>query len=184
MIDINEKIIPQGVLVGFGRSQTIQYICSYCKKQFFPKDPHDFLCSVCASMQRIDFKVKVAESFYIDIIKWEQRFQASKRRSTYNFRKAAKRDEYTCQYCGYSPRYVFSENRLLHIDHIIPFSHGGNNRLDNLITACSLCNHLLHNKVFKTFLDKKIYLFERLKERNQPLTRKQWLRHEAKLFSN
>ena len=46
-----------------------------------------------------------------------------------------KRDSFTCQYCGSKPPVV-----VLEIDHIIPVSKGGENKEDNLITACFSCN--------------------------------------------
>ena len=45
------------------------------------------------------------------------------------------RDNHTCQYCGASAPDV-----TLEIDHIIPVASGGNNSLNNLITACKDCN--------------------------------------------
>lgn len=46
-----------------------------------------------------------------------------------------KRDAFTCQYCGAHPPAV-----ILHIDHIIPLALGGENHIDNYITACAPCN--------------------------------------------
>lgn len=46
-----------------------------------------------------------------------------------------KRDDFTCQYCGSHPPKV-----VLHIDHITPVAAGGGNEIENLITACSVCN--------------------------------------------
>lgn len=46
-----------------------------------------------------------------------------------------KRDEFQCQYCGAAPPKV-----LLHIDHIVPVASGGDNDMDNLLTACDACN--------------------------------------------
>jgi hypothetical protein len=46
-----------------------------------------------------------------------------------------KRDGFTCQYCGKRP-----PNTVLHLDHIIPVSKGGDNKTENLITACVDCN--------------------------------------------
>lgn len=51
------------------------------------------------------------------------------------------RDKFTCQYCGRKAPDV-----VLEIDHIIPKSKGGLNRLDNLITACRECNIGKSNK--------------------------------------
>lgn len=45
------------------------------------------------------------------------------------------RDGFTCQYCGKRPPEV-----ILHTDHIIPVSKGGENEIENLLTACADCN--------------------------------------------
>lgn len=45
------------------------------------------------------------------------------------------RDGYTCQYCGQKPPEV-----ILHIDHRVPVSKGGDNDPMNLVTGCRDCN--------------------------------------------
>jgi 5-methylcytosine-specific restriction endonuclease McrA len=45
-----------------------------------------------------------------------------------------RRDNFTCQYCG-------SQSRDLTIDHIKPKHLGGEHTWDNMVTACSYCNH-------------------------------------------
>jgi hypothetical protein len=52
--------------------------------------------------------------------------------------KIFKRDNYTCTICGKSPATCIGVT--LHIDHIKPFSKGGNNNLENLRTLCDKCN--------------------------------------------
>lgn len=49
--------------------------------------------------------------------------------------EAFKRDGFQCQYCGNVPPRV-----TLELDHIDPVANGGNNEIDNLITACFDCN--------------------------------------------
>lgn len=44
-----------------------------------------------------------------------------------------KRDHYACVYCG--------SREKLTLDHVIPKSRGGEDTWENLVTACSLCNH-------------------------------------------
>lgn len=46
-----------------------------------------------------------------------------------------KRDGFRCMYCGAHPPAV-----VLHVDHINPVSAGGEDSIDNLITACQPCN--------------------------------------------
>ncbi|MBN1779106.1 MAG: HNH endonuclease [Candidatus Buchananbacteria bacterium] len=52
--------------------------------------------------------------------------------------KVLKRDNYKCVYCGKSP--ATDLEIILHIDHIKPFSKGGDNTVANLQTLCSKCN--------------------------------------------
>ena len=49
-----------------------------------------------------------------------------------------KRDNFKCCACGASP--AKDPSVELHIDHIIPWSKGGETTLDNLQTLCSKCN--------------------------------------------
>jgi hypothetical protein len=46
-----------------------------------------------------------------------------------------KRDNFTCQYCGAHPPAV-----VLQVDHIVAVAAGGENDMDNYITACQPCN--------------------------------------------
>ena len=50
------------------------------------------------------------------------------------------RDEYRCQYCN-RHRTKLRGREFLTRDHIVPLSRGGNNRWDNVVTACSPCNN-------------------------------------------
>ena len=49
-----------------------------------------------------------------------------------------KRDNFKCCACGASP--AKDPSVELHIDHIIPWSKGGESTLENLQTLCSKCN--------------------------------------------
>ena len=46
-----------------------------------------------------------------------------------------KRDSFTCQYCG-----AMAPDSVLHCGHIIPVKEGGDNSIQNLVTACAACN--------------------------------------------
>lgn len=49
-----------------------------------------------------------------------------------------KRDNFRCKNCGKSP--AKDGDTILHVDHIIPYSKGGETIMDNLQTLCSNCN--------------------------------------------
>jgi len=46
-----------------------------------------------------------------------------------------KRDSFTCVYCGQSPPAI-----TLEVDHVEPVASGGENDINNLVTACFDCN--------------------------------------------
>jgi 5-methylcytosine-specific restriction endonuclease McrA len=50
-----------------------------------------------------------------------------------NKREILRRDEYTCQYCGY-------QARVLTIDHVVPRRLGGRHIWTNVVAACPPCN--------------------------------------------
>ena len=52
--------------------------------------------------------------------------------------KVLKRDNFTCVQCGASP--AKTQGVELHIDHIKPWSKGGETTLDNMQTLCIQCN--------------------------------------------
>lgn len=77
-----------------------------------------------------------------------------------------KRDSFTCQYCGGSAPDV-----ILHIDHIEPFSKGGENDILNLITACKDCNAGKSNRKLseKTVIKVQKEQIEQLQEKREQL---------------
>jgi hypothetical protein len=52
--------------------------------------------------------------------------------------KVMRRDNFTCCHCGASPAKQLGIE--LHIDHVIPWSKGGETTLNNMQTLCSRCN--------------------------------------------
>lgn len=52
--------------------------------------------------------------------------------------RVLQRDRFTCCACGASP--ALSPGVELHVDHIVPWSAGGETVLGNLQTLCSVCN--------------------------------------------
>ena len=52
--------------------------------------------------------------------------------------RALMRDGFRCTSCGASP--IFTPGTELHVDHIVPWSRGGETEDDNLTTKCKRCN--------------------------------------------
>ncbi len=49
-----------------------------------------------------------------------------------------RRDNFKCKLCGASP--ATDPTIILHVDHILPYSKGGQTIMENLQTSCSKCN--------------------------------------------
>lgn len=58
--------------------------------------------------------------------------------------KVLKRDKFKCVSCQKTP--ATDSNVELHVDHIIPFSKGGLDKLSNLQVLCKDCNNKKWNK--------------------------------------
>lgn len=56
------------------------------------------------------------------------------------------RDQYTCQYCG-RHRGELARREYLTREHVKPVSRGGANTWDNVVAACSTCNHKKADKM-------------------------------------
>ena len=63
--------------------------------------------------------------------------------------KVLKKSNYSCEYCG---KKIKKHN--WHLDHVIPLSKGGKNRLENLCVACKDCNIMKHSMLKSDFLAK------------------------------
>jgi 5-methylcytosine-specific restriction endonuclease McrA len=96
--------------------------CLFCGQPFFVTRNRKFFCSQQCWWSYKSENSKETSRF----IKLGLRF------------RVLSRDNFTCQYCGNSPRK--DDTVTLHLDHIIPFSQGGKTTFDNLITSCQECN--------------------------------------------
>jgi 5-methylcytosine-specific restriction endonuclease McrA len=68
------------------------------------------------------------------IIRLEHMIKRPRPRVKLTKREILRRDDFTCQYCGQRASHMT-------IDHIIPRHMGGQHTWENLVTACSICNH-------------------------------------------
>jgi 5-methylcytosine-specific restriction endonuclease McrA len=71
-------------------------------------------------------------------ILWLRRRRKRRTRSGIPFRirdYVMMRDRYRCVYCGKAPI-----GRDLHLDHVMPWSRGGDSMPSNLVVSCANCN--------------------------------------------
>lgn len=72
---------------------------------------------------------------------FKKRAISRKRSRSISWRKrflVMRRDDFKCRLCGVSP--ALKPGIVLHVDHIKPYSKGGETILDNLQTLCEQCN--------------------------------------------
>ena len=141
-------------IVFFGRIKTLQVKCPKCGEWQFK----DKKCSECG----FDFKDENIENdrteYRSEPSTWRERIKLSTKKIIYE------RDEYICQYCGiWCYESYIQNNQSLTIDHLTPFSGGGNNEIENLITCCKECNLIKRDKRFKTFEEARNYILKRKK---------------------
>ena len=68
-----------------------------------------------------------------------------------NLRTAVlQRDGRKCVYCGRS-----GKRQPLELDHVVPKSHGGTDRYDNLVAACRTCNQQRGNQTLEQWLKRR-----------------------------
>lgn len=56
--------------------------------------------------------------------------------------KLANRAQWKCYWCNHGMRPEFGFQNSATIEHLLPRSHGGSNRVDNLQSACARCNRI------------------------------------------
>lgn len=81
-------------------------------------------------------EIHSAEATFLipSVIRLERHIRRPRPRVKLTRREIFRRDHYTCQYCGIHAS-------ALTVDHVIPRHLGGLETWENLVTACSLCNH-------------------------------------------
>lgn len=53
----------------------------------------------------------------------------------------------------------------LHWDHQLPYAYGANNRAENFVAACHVCNGIKSSHIFQTVEEAKVWLETRRKEK-------------------
>lgn len=163
---IDYHLIPDIFVVGYGRSQTYQHRCLKCGDVFFcfdnPVREAGMFCDKCpVDYSLINDDHKSASRCIGRVVGWIVKLECiGVKRSYKNYNAVFKRDNFTCQYCGYNT--LYSQNYMqLHIDHIKPFAAGGNNSMGNLVVACRECNLCASDKWFSSMEDKKKYIVDK-----------------------
>jgi hypothetical protein len=86
-----------------------------------------------------DSEEEINETAQIENIKKEQRKRKTKRNISDRLHfSTLMRDGFTCQSCGASP--TKERGVELHVDHIVPWSKGGETEENNLQAKCKKCN--------------------------------------------
>lgn len=104
------------------------------------------------------------EEIIEEIVKVKRKkFSSKERAKIYNKNKGK------CAICG---RFVSYDDFT--IDHIIPLSRGGENKLTNLQCTCYVCNQIKHDILPEDFMDKlsEIILYQMKKNFNENFYRK------------
>ena len=96
------------------------------------------LIAFVASLEGVEFDKPTADSRSVPR---ESGHRERRTRKDINWRMRTKvliRDSCICNMCGASP--AKDETVLLHVDHIVPWTRGGETVEENLQTLCSVCN--------------------------------------------
>jgi len=164
-------LVPDIVILGYGRVRTYQIKCKTCGSLFFPVNEageytaDDVFCVDCQCSG--DYDVDAVERSPVPVVgnvvgvRQKAGVPYQKRGVTHtskrNYALVYKRDNRTCRYCGYCED-ADGGLRGIVIDHIKPFVAGGGNTPSNLVVACTKCNNRLADFWFDSFEDKKKYL--------------------------
>ena len=100
--------------------------------------------SYWAGKTRLDYHADL-ESEVIEYLKIRKRLYYTNVKEWYRIiHQVFDRDKYTCAYCG-------KVGGKLEADHIVPFSKGGGDCIENLVTACMKCNRQKRDKSVNEF---------------------------------
>ncbi|HEX3641846.1 MAG TPA: RNA-guided endonuclease IscB, partial [Ktedonobacteraceae bacterium] len=109
-------------------------------------------CHITAiSMERVKFDTQLMENAEISGVEYQQGTLQGYEVREYLLEKWKR----ACTYCS-------KENIPLQIEHIVPHTKGGSNRISNLCLACEKCNQRKGTKDIKDFLKKKPDLLKKI----------------------
>lgn len=113
-------------------------VCPTCKETFIKTTANEDFCTLICEEYADDpenlpplVKVKTGRSRILPTFKLRYIPGFAKLRFA-----VLSRDKFRCYYCGATPK----KGARLHVDHVVPWSKGGDTTMENLVTACMLCN--------------------------------------------
>jgi 5-methylcytosine-specific restriction endonuclease McrA len=99
------------------------------------------LCSITGiSLELVKFDMQLMQNAYIEGVEYQQGTLYGYQLREYLLEKYKRK----CAYCG-------KENVSLQVEHIVPRSRAGSNRVSNLTIACEKCNQKKNNKTASEF---------------------------------
>jgi 5-methylcytosine-specific restriction endonuclease McrA len=109
-------------------------------------------CNITSiSMELVRFDTQLMQDPEISGVQYQQGVLAGYEVREYLLKKWGR----TCAYCG-------ETNVPLEIEHIVPRSRGGSDRVSNLTLACNRCNQLKNNQPVEQFLQNKPELLAKI----------------------
>ncbi len=141
--------------VQYGSLATIHIKCPKCNLWQFKTD----FCECNEELKKYKLDNIKPSEIRIEMPNWRERIPKELKE------KVFQRDEYICQYCGIWCYESYLQNsKAVVIDHAIPFSIGGSNDIDNLVTSCRRCNAIKNDKIFNTFEEAREFILQRKKD--------------------
>jgi 5-methylcytosine-specific restriction endonuclease McrA len=114
-------------------TRPVKVICSTCQKVFRGTSQHKYCSEECkrAGRCRRDHHHVESKNKMILHLMWQ----------------------FTCYLCG---RTTAGDGIELDLDHIVPFSHGGEDLACNLITSCTKCNRRRQDQLFHPLMEREL----------------------------
>jgi hypothetical protein len=132
-------------------------------------------CNKCKGMTIIkDGKYSCCDGLVYDTpAKFErvsEPFQGRRSPSLVEKNRILEKQENKCFYCGISfGSFKLRNGKSILIevewDHRTPFAYSRNNKTENFVAACHVCNRLKSSRIFQTVEEAQVYLAERRKSK-------------------
>lgn len=156
------RINPKSYVGIYGNAAIVKEWCQKCKRMAF------VLEGVMACCDRAATTLEIPECQRREMVAEQRRLTPSKRHRETQMELQKER----CFYCDlkfgdYVTRRTVMKTRLIclrvHWDHRTPYSYSQNNKSDNFVAACHVCNLIKHAKCFETVEEARAYVQKKRK---------------------